>query len=83
MEKFKGRKFKLPSMGRVKGIINQQRSRMTKMTKIRKAIEIKLNRGVVLPPMVSLVIHGAAMKKTRVMRARQTFWAVRFCTDLI
>ena len=43
----------------------------------------KLRRGVVLPTMVSLVSQGAAIKKPRVMRARQTFWAVRFCTVIV
>jgi hypothetical protein len=33
----------------------------------------KLRRGMEFPPMVWLVIHGAAMKKPRVIRARQTF----------
>ena len=82
MEKFKGRKFRLPSIGRVKGIIIQQRSRMTKRMMRRKPRPKKLRRGVELPPMVWLVIHGAAMKKPRVIRARHTFWAVRLCTDL-
>ena len=81
MEKFKGRKFKLPSMGRVKGIIIQQRSRMTNKMMRRTAIPKKLSRGVVLPSRVWLVIHGAAMKKPSVIRARHTFWAVRFCTS--
>ena len=81
MEKFKGRKFRFPSMGRVKGIIIQQRSRMRKRTMRRRPTPKKLIKGVVLPPMVSLVSHGAAMKKPRVIRARHTFWAVRFCTN--
>ena len=81
MEKFRGRKFRLPSTGRVKGIIIQQRSRITKMMMRRKATPKKLRRGVVLPPMVWLVIHGATIKKTKVIRARHTFWAVRFCTN--
>jgi hypothetical protein len=73
MEKFKGRKFKLPSMGRVKGIIIQQRSRKTKMKPKTKRTPSKPRRGVVFPLMVWLVSHGAAMKKPRVIRARQTF----------
>ena len=81
MEKFKGRKFRFPSMDRVKGIIIQQRSRTTKRMMRRQATPKKLRRGVVLPPMVWLVIHGAAIKKPRVIRARHTFWAVRFCTN--
>ena len=81
MEKFRGRKFKLPSTGRVKGIIIQQRSRITKRMMRRRPRPKKLRRGVELPPMVWLVIHGAAMKKPSVIRARHTFWAVRFCTN--
>jgi len=81
MEKFKGRKFRFPSMGRVKGIIIQQRSRMTKIKTRRRPRPRKLIKGAVLPPMVWLVIHGAAMKKPSVIRARTTFWAVRFCTN--
>ena len=73
MEKLRGRKFKLPSMGRVKGIIIQQRSRITKRTTSKSTTPKKLRRGVVLPSMVWLVIHGAAMKKPRVIRARHTF----------
>ena len=80
MEKFKGRKFRFPSMGRVKGIIIQQRSRMRKKMIRRRTTPKKLSRGVVLPPMVWLVIHGAAIKKPRVIRARHTFWVVRLCT---
>ena len=73
MEKLRGRKFRFPSMDRVKGIIIQQRSRITKRMMRRTTAPKKLSRGVVLPPMVWLVIHGAAMKKPRVIRARQTF----------
>jgi hypothetical protein len=73
MEKLRGRKFRFPSMGSVKGIIIQQRSRTTKRMMRRRPTPKKLRRGVELPPMVWLVIHGAAMKKPRVMRARQTF----------
>jgi hypothetical protein len=73
MEKLRGRKFRFPSTGRVKGIIIQQRSRMRKRIMRRRTTPKKLRRGVELPPMVSLVIHGAAMKKPRVIKARHTF----------
>jgi hypothetical protein len=73
IEKFRGRKLRFPSMGRVKGIIIQQRSRMTKRMIRRRPTPKKPMRGAELPPMVWLVIHGAAMKKPRVIRARQTF----------
>ena len=73
MEKFKGRKFKLPSMGRVKGIIIQQRSRITKIKIRRKRAARKPRKGPVSPLRVWLVIHGAAMKKPRVMRPSMTF----------
>ena len=81
MEKLRGRKFRFPSIGSVKGIIIQQRSRITKRMISRRTTPKKLRRGVELPPMVWLVIHGAAMKKPSVIRARHTFWAVRFCTN--
>jgi hypothetical protein len=73
LEKLRGRKFRFPSMGRVKGIIIQQRSRITKRMIRRRTTPKKLRRGVVLPSIVWLVIHGAAMKKPREIRARQTF----------
>ena len=80
MEKLRGRKLRFPSMGNVKGIIIQQRSRTRKRAMRRKPTPKKLIKGVVLPLMVSLVSHGAAMKKPRVIRARHTFWAVRLYT---
>ncbi len=70
-------------MGRVKGISIQQRSRTAKRTMRRRATPKRLRRGAELPPMVWLVIHGAAMKKPSVIRARKTFWTVRFRTKLI
>jgi hypothetical protein len=73
MEKLRGRKFRFPTMGRVKGIIIQQRSRTTKSTIRRRPTPKKPRRGVALPLIVWLVIHGAAIKKPRVIRARHTF----------
>jgi len=81
MEKLSGRKFRFPSTGRVKGIIIQQRSRITKIKIRRKRAARKPRKGPVSPLRVWLVIHGAAMKKPREIRASMTFWAVRLCTN--
>jgi hypothetical protein len=42
----------------------------------------RIVKGRTLPPKVSLVSHGAAMKKAKVIRTKQTFWTVKFCTLL-
>ena len=81
MEKLRGRKFKFPSMERQKGMISQQRSPRP-YTKISKtAMTPIMVRGIALPLRVSLVNQGAATKKARVIRKRQTFWTVKFCTE--
>jgi len=46
---------------------------ITKRMMRRRPTPKKLRRGVVFPLMVWPVIHGAAMKKPRVIRARHTF----------
>ena len=68
-------------MGRVKGIIIQQRSRTTKIKVRRRPRPSKPIRGVVLPPRVSLMSQGEATKNPREIRASMTFWAVRLCTN--
>ena len=80
MEKLRGRKFRFPWMGRVKGIIIQQRSRMTKIKTRKRPRPSKPRRGVALPPRVSLMSQGEATKNPREIRASMTFWAVRLCT---
>ena len=82
IEKFKGRKFNLPSIGREKGMTNQQRSFRPKIKRSKNPIPNKKRTGSLFPPKICTVNHGARTKNPMTMSAMTNFCAVKFCTGL-
>ena len=80
MEKLRGKKLNVPSIGRQKGIISQHLSFSAKRSTKRTPKATKVATGMGLPPNNSEVNQGEIRKKTTVTNPIQSFWTVKFCT---